>query len=206
MTSRERVQAALSHRQPDRVPLDYYARTEITNALMERLGLRSGEELLQALGVDLRGVGPAFKHPAATRGYADPTVRVGPDETHYDIWGVGYRPNQTAAGFYMDLAHSPLRGLRSVEELDDYPWPSADLWDYSGIRNQATAQADYWTWGHSRGIFEVSWFVRGFDEFMTDLAANPERAEALMDRVQAYLMERTRRILDAGGGAIDMIE
>ncbi len=48
--------------------------------------------------------------------------------------------------------------------------------------------------------------MRGFDEFLLDLAIAPERAAAVMDRVQAYLMERTRRILEAGRGLIDMIE
>lgn len=41
---------------------------------------------------------------------------------------------------------------------------------------------------------------------MLDLALRPDWARAIMDRVQAYLFERTRRILVAGGGRIDMVE
>ena len=48
--------------------------------------------------------------------------------------------------------------------------------------------------------------MRGFDGFLLDLAAEPERAAAVMDRIQAYLFERTRAILEAGRGAIDMVE
>jgi uroporphyrinogen decarboxylase len=206
MTSKERVRLAIAHRTPDRVPVDFYAREEIVVRLRQKLKLGDEESLEERLGVDLRGVGPHFigkTHPLC---YADPTVEVTADGTHRDIWGVGFKPNQTACGFYMDLASSPLRHVRSVEELDAHPWPTADLWDYSSIAGQARAQETFWVWAHSRGIFEISWFLRGFEEFMIDLACNPEMANAIMDRVQAYHMERTRRVLEAGRGLIDMVE
>ncbi len=206
MNSKQRVRMALAHQQPDRVPLDYYAREEVSAQLRARFGLRREESLEDFLGVDLRGVGPAIRREADPLCYADPTAAVTPDGVYRDIWGVGFRPNQTAVGFYMDLADSPLRGLDSAAELDDYPWPTADLWDYSTLAEQARRHGDRWLWAHSRGIFEISWFLRGFDEFLLDLADAPERAAAVMDRVQAYLMERTRRILEAGRGLIDMIE
>ena len=206
MNSKQRVRTALAHQAPDRVPLDYYARDEVTRQLQARFGLAAQETVESYLGVDLRPIGPHIKRQADPMCYADPTVAVTPDGLYRDIWGVGFRANQTAVGFYMDLADNPLRDLESVAALDDYPWPTADLWDYSDIAEQAAANADYWIWAHSRGIFEISWFMRGFDAFLLDLAIAPERAAALMDRVQAYLMERTRRILQAGRGAIDMVE
>ena len=206
MNSKERVRCAISHRQPDRVPIDYHARGEITSALMAHLGVASEERLREVLGVDVRSVGPAFTHPTASDlRYADPTVRAA-DGVYYDIWGVGFRPNQTSVGFYMDLASSPLRGDLSLAELNRYPWPTADMWDYGHIAQNARSYGQYWVWAHSRGIFEISWFLRGFDAFMLDLVDRPEFANALMDHVQSYLMDRTRAILDSGDGQIDMIE
>jgi len=188
------------------MPIDYAARGEVSARLRERLGLTVDESLEERLGVDLRGVGPEFGSAASQLHYADPTTEVTDDGRYLDIWGVGFRPNTTGVGFYMELNYSPLRGLSSTEEVDDYRWPSPDIWDYSNIAEQAAANADYWVWAHSRGAFEISWFLRGFDEFMTDLAMTPELACAVMDRVDDYLMERTRRILEAGQGLIDMVE
>jgi uroporphyrinogen decarboxylase len=188
------------------VPIDYLARSEISTALRNRLGLKPDESLEERLGVDLRSVGPAFKGETLPFAYADPSVTMTPDGIYRDIWGVGFKPNQTSVGFYMDLALSPLKRLESDDELDEYPWPSADQWDYSRLAAQAESAGEYWVWAHSRGIFEISWFLRGFDEFMLDLAARPDRASRLMDRVQTYLTERTRRILEAGRGLIDMVE
>jgi len=206
MDSKQRVRMALAHQQPDRLPIDYYARQEITDKLRARFHLGPGESVEDYLGVDVRPIGPQIKREADPLCYADPTVAVTSDGLYRDIWGVGFRANETAVGFYMDLADSPLRNLSDIRELNDYPWPTADLWDYSDIADQARAASHYWVWGHSRGIFEISWFMRGFDGFLLDLSDAPERASAIMDHVQAYLMERTRRILEAGRGLIDMIE
>ena len=206
MTSKERVRAAVAHRAPDRVPVDYYARDEISDRLRSRLGLAPAESLEERLGVDLRFVGPRFARPTLPLGYADPSIAVTAEGVYLDIWGVGFRANETSAGFYMDHAESPLRALESASQLNDYPWPSADWWDYSNVVSDARAGEAYWVWAHSRGIFEIAWMMRGFGEFLLDLAAAPARAAALMDRIQGYLFERTRRILDAAPGLIDMVE
>jgi uroporphyrinogen decarboxylase len=200
------VRAAIAHRQPDRVPVDFSARTEVVEKLRRWLQLGPDEGLEERLGVDLRGVGALFLGKTDPLCYADPTVEVTADGIYRDIWGVGFRPNRTACGFYMDLARCPLRDISGIEEIEAHPWPSADLWDYSTIAEQARAHEPYWVGAHSRGIFEISWFVRGFEEFMMDLACNPALANAVMDRVQAYLMERARRVLEAGRGFIDMME
>lgn len=206
MTHKERTCEAIHHRQPDRVPIEYWARDEVTEALVHRLGLESPSELMDALDIDLRGVGPKFIPASHSLSYADPTIEVTPEGIHRDIWGVGFRPNQTSCGFYMDLASSPLHSISSVDELADHSWPSPDLWDYSEIGRQTESLSEFWIGAHSRGIFEISWFLRGFAEFMTDLVCERDLAVALMDRVQEYLFERTRRVLEAGKGKIDMVE
>jgi uroporphyrinogen decarboxylase len=206
MTSKERVRKAIGHEQPDRVPIDYYARDEVSRALARRLGVEPGEPLRKRLGVDLREINPVFKGKAYPLGYSDPSVQLRPDGAYQDIWGVGFRPNETAVGFYMDLAYHPLRDITSDRQIEDHPWPTPDLWDYSTIAEQGRANGDYWVWTHSRGVFEISWFLRGFDAFMEDLMLAPERACAVMDHVLSYLIERTRCILEAGRGLIDMIE
>jgi hypothetical protein len=87
VNSKERVRCAISHRQPDRVPIDYHARSEITSALMAHLGVAGEERLRQVLGVDVRFVGPAFASPTASAlRYADPTIKL-VDGIYYDIWG-----------------------------------------------------------------------------------------------------------------------
>ena len=205
MTSKERVKKIISHEETDRVAVDFSARPEVCSALKKYLRLKDGESPEERLGADLRGIWPCIKKSAHELFYADPTIRA-EGGIYYDIWGVGFRHNRTGMGSYMDLCASPLKNLASVKQLDDYPWPGVDMWDYSGVYSQAKSNERYWVWAHSRGIFEISWFMRGFEEFMMDLMTEPELASALMDRVQKYLTERAERILREGRGGIDMIE
>ncbi len=207
MLSKERVKLAIGHQNTDRVPIDFAARSEIVQALMKKLGISNEEKLLETLGVDIRGVGPKFIGPLASDlCYADPTINVTADGIYRDIWQVGFRANQTSTGFYMDLADNPLTHVNFVADLDRHPWPVPDLWDYSVLPAQIHSASKYWTWGHSRGIFEISWMVRGFENFLLDMVGEPDLANAVMDRIESYLFERARRILDAGRGRIDMME
>ena len=206
MTSKERVLLAVSHRQPDRAPVDYAAHPALHRALLEHLGLPPDADMAQVLELDLRGVGPCIKSEATPVRYADPTAEVRPDGVLLDLWGVGFKRTTTPTGEYIDLAYAPLAGIESDDAILAHPMMSPDDWDYANVGPDAQAQSSFAVWAHCRGTFEISWFIRGLDGFLTDLAIAPGRACALMDRVQEPLLERLRRILDAGGGAIDMVE
>ena len=65
MTSKERVLAAISHQEPDRVPINYIANPGINARLMKHYGFGTDEvdAFLDALGVDFRSVGPRYVGP-----------------------------------------------------------------------------------------------------------------------------------------------
>ena len=212
MNSKERVVAAINHQQTDRLPIDFAAREETVRSLADHFKAADYYRLLDILKVDLWGVGPKIKHSASPICYADPTVAVARDpernqDVYYDIWGVGFVEKHAQNGTYIDLLHSPLGNKSSLDDLTTYPFPTADMWDYGTIRAQAEQHRNYFVWAHSRGFFEISWFMRGMNNFLVDLMTSPEYAEQLMDRIAEYLTNRTVRILEAAGeGAIDCVE
>lgn len=206
MTSKERVLLAVNHRQPDRPPVDYAAHPALHRALLAHLGLPPDTNVAQLLELDLCGVGPRVRSEATPVRYADPTATVTPDGILLDLWGVGFKRTTTPTGEYIDLARSPLAGIESDDPILAHPMMDPDDWDYSNVGPDAHSQSRFAVWAHCRGTFEISWFIRGLDGFLTDLAIEPRRACALMDRVQEPLLERLRRILDAGGDSIDMVE
>jgi uroporphyrinogen decarboxylase len=206
VNSKTRVLTAVAHKQPDRVPVDYGAHPEVNRRLREYLGLADDNELVAAIQPDLRGVGPRIKQQASPICYADPTREVTADGLYLDLWGVGFRRATTPTGDYIDIAYHPLGGDIADADVENHTYMSADEWDYANVRADCAANADYAVWAHCRGTFEISWFIRGLDGFMTDLALEPRRACALMDRVQEPLRERLRRILEAGGDAFDIAE
>ncbi len=206
MTHKRRVLEAVRHRETDRPPIDYMAHPRLHEALLAHLGLAPEADLGALLDLDLRGVGPSIRRQASPVCYADPTREVTEDGLLIDLWGVGFRVTSTPTGAYVDLAHSPLSGDVSDARLEAHGLMDPDDWEYSGVAAVAASQSEYCVWAHSRGTFEISWFLRGLDGFLTDLALEPARACRLMDRVQERLLERLERVLAAGGDAIDMVE
>ena len=206
MTSKERVRATIAHKSVDRLALDFHAREEVYAAMQQRLGVTTNEAVERALGSDLRRVRPVHPGEVSQIRYADPTVRITADGLYRDIWGVGFRVSESGHGAYADVVDYPLRHAETLDDLKKHVFPRAEDLDYSTIADQARKHADKWVWFNARGIFEVSWFLRGFEEFLMDLASEPAKACFLLDAVLAYQKDRARRMLEAGRGLIDMVE
>lgn len=207
MNSRARFLSSVAHTQPDRVPIGLRFSPELAATLKEAFGFKDDHALLDWAGCDLRTVRPKFRRPAADRQYADPTIEVTPDGLHLDIYRVPFRLVQTACQRYMEPAgQPPLAQFQSAGELAAWNCPGPELWDFSGIASELTAHHDRATWGRSRGIFEISCFLRGMDRFMLDLALEPDFAAALLDRVMDGLLALARNTLEAGRGGYAFYE
>ena len=180
MNSKQRVLTAIDHRRPDRVPIDFGAHPQVCADLRAYLGLADDVDLAPVFGVDLAGVGPAIKHQASPVCYADPTREVTADGLFIDLWGVGFRRAQTPTGEYIDIAHHPLAGDCGLPRIESHTYMDPDDWEYSGIRAAAESRSDRAVWVHCRGTFEISWFIRGMDGFMLDLALEPKKPRPVL--------------------------
>jgi len=207
MTPRQRILAAVRHRQPDRVPITLAFAPEVEAALRRRLGV-DPKGFRDWCGEDITRVAPAFRSAASDRHYADPTIEVTPDGLYLDIWRVPFRAIDAGEQTYVEQAgRPPLAACRTAADLDEHPWPRAEWWDYSTIPPAMDAAGPAAaTLGHSRGFFEISHFLRGMDNFLADLAIDPDFACALMDHVIDYLLDRARRCLEAAGGRYTIFE
>ena len=206
MNSKERVIAALNHKQPDRIPMFIRLAPELEAQLQDHLGLDK-RQLMEWHGQDIFKAVPSFPDAVSDINYSDPTIEVTPDGQLLDIYHVPFRQVTTNFQTYVELAGAPpLKDYQGVESLDDYPWPTPDMWDYSTIESQIDSDADMAAYGHSRGFFEIAHFMRGMDNFLVDLGINSEFACSLMDHIANYLLEKTRRILQAGKGRLVIFE
>ena len=55
MNSKQRVLAVISHVEPDRVPVDLWALSPVTDSLRAHFGVDNDEAVWQALGIDCGG-------------------------------------------------------------------------------------------------------------------------------------------------------
>ena len=220
MTSRERVLAALSHRQPDRVPLDlggtrnstmvvegyerlkaHYgisAPTKIVERMMRVVEVDEG--ILKALAIDTRGVFPG----GPTRGLA---ADLGPN--HYrDMWGV--ERTQPAGSLYYDLAGSPLAGDIAIADILKYPWPDpSDPGFTDGLKDRVR-----WIRSHTdaaavlalpAAFVHISQYLRGFEDWFCDFVVDAKRLEVLFDAIMDVTMAIARRQLLEVGREVDVV-
>lgn len=193
MTPKERVLAALNHIQPDRVPLDYLGTPEINELLLKHFRTADMEVVLCGLGVDLRTVGPAYVGPPLAPGR--------------DMWGVERRPVRNQAGTYEEPCNFPFRDMVSVEEVERYPWPSPDWFDFSVIPEQCRRYEQYGIVFGSMGVMDLIngiAFGRGVEQTILDIADENPVYLALAEKRFGFYLEYSRRGLEAGRGMIDI--
>jgi len=223
MTSRERVQAALGHRAPDRVPLDLGGTiaTTMTETAYRRLCLHlsmedaggpkifskrsatviPSEAILERFHTDCRAVllGDPDVNPDRPLGNA----------SMVDEWGVTWtRPE---SGHYI-----PVRGpFSNLDEPDPaaagrHLWPDpADPGRYRGLRQRASNLHETTPYAVilnlGVGPVHLCQYLRGYGEWLMDLIERPAFAEALLERTTAHLVEVAARALAAASPFIDMV-
>ncbi|MHB8897635.1 MAG: uroporphyrinogen decarboxylase family protein [Thermoguttaceae bacterium] len=209
MDARQRVALAFDHKEPDRVPIDYWATPTVTARLLDHFGLATEEELLEHLDVDFRYVdGPKYVGP-------EPAVHA--DGSVEDHWGVPRVRVKLGSGgeesVYQEVLHFPLKEARSVAEIRDYPrWPSPDWFDYGCVAGQVaearrTGKVVVFMGDRMNRCAQLkpAMYLRGIDQILLDLALEPEIAEYLFGRISEFYLEYLRRTLEAGGGQIDVV-
>lgn len=225
MKSRERVLTALDHREPDRVPADLGG-TVVSSiaistyaALRGHLGLPSqpiriletvqqiavvDEDVLDVFGVD---VIPVFANPGS-RYQPRFVAEGGRGESFQDEFGATLR--RPPGGFYYDWQEFPLREP-SLEAMQKMPWPDpADPARYRGLRErvrQLRAATDRALFGMApcgHDLFNQLLRVRGMEEGFMDLVANPDFAEAFLERLTRTICKAQESFLDEVGDLIDV--
>jgi len=206
MNSLERVLYAIAHRQPDRVPIDLRFAPELQAALKKSLGMDE-DQLWNWIGQDVVTVRPKFTKSASSSKYADPTIEIDQNGYYLDIYRV---PFQKIPNDFQDslepLNYPPLEACATVAELDRFPWPKVDDWDYSQIEDEIVKVGEKATWSRSRGCFQTAQLMRGVEKFLIDLSLDPNFACHIMDKIMEFVIEDARLTIEAGGNRFTFVE
>jgi uroporphyrinogen decarboxylase len=220
MTRRERVLAALDHRQPDRVPVDFggtYASTAYFTAYEKlkrhlglehetRVGMRRGrcavldQSVLDYFDVDTRLL--------TLSPYDGGHQRNIDDDTFADEWGAVW--GKTGDGPYLNVGGPFQKPEVSVEDLETFDWPDPDNPGlYRGFRERARAlreSCDHAVILNIRlGIVHESQFLRGYTEWLKDLYKRPDFAVRLMELGGEYCARVAENALGEAGEFIDIV-
>ncbi len=228
MTGRERVLAAINHGLPDRVPIVIGASNATGmkigpyRGLKRLLGLDAAgedryiydwpelgtvlpdEAVLERLHSDVRGVLDAFPAATIARNRARP-----PHSPFIDDWGSGQV--EVEEGTWYPGVH-PMADATSLDAIERHPWPDMD--DPSRVAHVREAAAALATDGRYAIIatpwllfpFERAFAMQGLEQFLMNLAIEPEFAEALLKRIAEACKTLMGHFLAELGDNVDIIK
>lgn len=226
LTSRERVQAVLDHKIPDRVPIILGASnaTGISlptyRRLKQLLGVEAEEKylydwpelgaaaldevVLERLHSDVRGVHD--REPAWVR---EKNRTREPGSPYFNSWGVGSVEGDPGTWF---PAIHPLADTYAVEDVESYPWPDMnDPTRVAHVRAEAQKLADE----NKYAILATPWLAfpleRAFamqrmDRFMLNLGRHPDFVRALLTKIAELCKTLMGHFLREIGDNLDMIK
>jgi uroporphyrinogen decarboxylase len=223
MNERERTLAALDHREPDRVPLDFGGRHTTLHmyaheALMRHLGLTGPKPHVRSYHTYLVEPDPqllqrfervsAVFFPRASSTYIfalDPVTN-----TYTDEWGTTY--HMPPDGYYYDMHTVPLAGAETEADLKKYRWPDpTDPSRIAGLLEQvqaahAAGEKVIMMCSATPGLWEHSWYLFGFEQAFVNLAANQPLMEAFTERLLEWQTAYWQMVLGAVGTYLDLVQ
>ncbi len=197
MTSRERVQTALNHQEPDRVPLGMWMTLGAYKNFREYLGLTVKDQyppgsttwsmdvhvepdVIEKLGLDVIRIGSSTPDGQG--------FKINENGFYVDEWSVPRKKVEYEGGYYMEDVNPPLKDA-TIADLEDYPWPdpTADgCWN--GLEQKAkrlfteTDKALLAQFGRG-GIYEQAKYLRGHEQILMDMILEPEFVHALFAKL-----------------------
>lgn len=172
------------------------------------------DDVVQALGVDVRGLYPLCYSNIPLPGGSDQWKahhRETADGWEYrDEWGfLQYLPKQDP--LYYSIIEHPLDGMDvEVDDITRLAMPTGDEpWRLDGLAEQADT---YRNAGFAvaiksvcAGLVEMGERIRGMENFLVDLLANEEAAQALLDRILEVKMRFWTLALERLGDKVDVV-
>jgi uroporphyrinogen decarboxylase len=218
MTSRERVRTALSFKEPDRIPVDWGASNLASihiNAvakLYQHLGwddepvlidamqrvCQPSERLLEKFNVDTRAIrtnGPSFWE-----------LKFNENGDWYDEFGSLYK----RLGDYCEFQQYPLAKLDTIEELKTFKMTDpTDAARFTGLRKQAADMYEKTSYSlvstYCPIIICHGWSLRGYQNFMGDLAADIKYVEYMLDMIVDWQVAYVQKLYSEIGEFVDIM-
>ena len=198
MNSRERILAAINRQPVDRIPTDIWATQEVWAKLRNHFG--ENVDICGELHIDCFG---GFAGPE----YVGPPLPKAPEGETVNFWGQRHKLVPHEGGSYDEQVFFPLADVQTIDDLDNYAWPKADWFDYSGMRAKAEAASK--TRVVQCGYMAPFFFhnlLRGLELSLVDPLVDPELTHAIVGRISDFFYEYHRRIFEACEGFIEVAQ
>jgi uroporphyrinogen decarboxylase len=193
---RERFKMCMNHQDTDRVPTDLWLDSNDPNVksnLLKYTGFDRYEKLLNYLDIDIYRFKPAVRKN---------------NENIEDEFIKFFIPNTDKK--YLTLSSEfprPLINLEDPEKLEQFQWPTADIFDYSSVEPVLDEQKHRVLWvqpGSWSPIFCRMCDLAGMEKVLMDMILNPALTEATIEKIFVFYYDVFQKTLEATKGRLDV--
>ncbi|KPK71878.1 MAG: hypothetical protein AMJ84_05370 [Acidithiobacillales bacterium SM23_46] len=193
MSSRERVLATVARETPDRIPRDFWAETPALNRLFKHLGHSDEQRLLEELSIDIRHLNAGAPRERPIGG-----------GVYQNFWGERFLYRPIPWGPMREDVKGALAGAKSLAQLEAFPWPSADCFDYSTLAQECRRHEPHALLYGFADVWQRPALVRGWEEMFLDMLERPDWAHFLCRKFTDFYLEDYTRAAETSGGRIDL--
>ncbi len=207
MTPRERVLTTLKRKIPDKAPREV-SWGAFTPSLMKTFREKTGaDDPAEYFNFEVRSVVPA---PTRKTGnfnsyYGSYTSKLLEKGKHDEMWGMlaewGIVAVKGSRYHFSKILH-PMANLRHPKEILNYPFPDLkESYRYTHIPDEVEKlkKRELAVMGELVvTIFELSWYLRGMENLLTDFMVNEKIANTLLDVITDIRCFQTEKFAQAG--------
>ena len=199
MTSKERVRKAVLHLQPDQVPANFECVNLVMEKLLKHYSFNDPEQIYKKFDIDIRSVSPKYIGPEL-KSYKENGYLI-----EESFWGWKDKLHWTGKEYNRITSYFPFDEFETVEQLENYRWPSPDWFDYESIKYQCDKYKDKAIIMGHEGPFQIATFLRSMDKLFIDMALEPEFVHKIYEKMVEFELEFYERIFIAADGQIDIL-
>ncbi len=210
-TAKERVLKAINHQLPEIVPVNI-GNIYCIQKWIDYLHVQESNEVFDILDLDVESFKPLYckELPKDTGIFGTPIDNV------FGSSGIGYGSSR---GGY------PLRNAKSFSDIDNYPWPKAEDFDFAippsklkksslkalrvdtkyNIENHNETEKEKSISGAWIPLICTLFDLFGFEEALTNLYLEPSLMEASIKKIEEFLLEYTTLLCQAANGIAEIL-
>jgi uroporphyrinogen decarboxylase len=200
MTSKERVQMAINHEEPDKVPLDSWMAPEVADELVKILNVDTSKDAF-ALG---KRLGNDFFYRAVgfCEGFStiyDDSRKIA-ENLYQDTFGIKWSYKRQHFGGYCEMVEHP---LADIGTYSSFKWPDPLVVSKVGLEeNRQLIARDGKQYGIIGAVacsmLEGAWYLRGLDNFLMDLGTDLDFVGDLLDHTMNHSLALSRELVKMG--------
>lgn len=200
MTQRELVMEAINQRPTDRLPFSWgLGLTREMTGTMEAYAREKGQDFAKfrrntehVLTIHPRYMGPVLPE-------------------NRDFWGIERREVSYGGGAYKEISRYPLAGIDDPEDLERYPWPRPEEFDFSAKEEEVLREdprgekARRLSIGYCGNPLEIYTWMTGMEETMMNLILNPDLVHRAMAKICDFFAAMMEMAAPRFGHLVDIL-